>query len=414
MSRQITQCRICSDSKLPVVLDLGEMELTGIFPNTTDEKITSGPLRLVKCGNCGLVQLDHNFPLSEMYGDNYGYRSGLNHSMVKHLEQSVKIISEIVELKNGDLVLDIGANDGTLLGFYPSEGLTIVGMDPTIKKFKEYYKPHIKRIEDFFSKSKFQEIFAEKKAKVITSFSMFYDLEHPQAFVNDIKETLATDGIWVFEQSYLPLMVERLSYDTVCHEHLEYYCIEQVKWMLDKASLKILDITFNDVNGGSFVVIAAHENSSYQSDSVKVANLIDREHSLGFSSTAIFSDFERDVKKTKTELQNLLKELINSGKTIVGLGASTKGNVLLQYCDLSPNQIKAIGEVNPFKYSKFTPKTLIPIVPEADLEKLNPDYKLVLPWHFRNTFIDREKDFLNSGGKLIFPLPKVEIYGNTH
>lgn len=410
MSKKIDSCRICTNHELVTVLDLGTMELTGVFPSTREEKITSGPLRLVKCCKCGLAQLDHNFPLTEMYGDNYGYRSGLNSSMVKHLELSVKNILSKVSLQDGDLVLDIGSNDGTLLGFYPEKGISVVGMDPTIKKFGNYYKEHIHKIPDFFSKDSFHTQFPGKKAKVITSFSMFYDLEQPQTFVNEIKSVLAKDGLWVFEQSYLPLMIERLSYDTVCHEHLEYYCIKQVKWMLDLAEMEILDIDFNDVNGGSFVVYASHKQSSFNAKTEKVEALILKEHELGFSGLEVFRKFGESVANSRLELNRLLDQLINDKKKIVALGASTKGNVLLQYCNLNDQKIAAVGEVNPFKFGKFTPKTKIPIVSESEIEKMDADYKLILPWHFRETFIKREEEFLKNGGKLIFPLPKLEIY----
>jgi len=406
---KVNECRICNETKLTVILNLGEMELTGVFPSTRDQKITSGVVDLVKCSNCGLVQMGHNYPLNEMYGDNYGYRSGLNASMVKHLKDSVENILKIVSLTKNDLVLDIGSNDGTLLGHYPQTDITVVGMDPTIKKFGEYYKPHIIKIPDFFFGKTFSEHFPGRKAKIITSFSMFYDLEKPMDFVNEINSILDDNGVWIFEQSYLPRMIEQLSFDTICHEHLEYYALEQIKYMTDKAGLKIIDVTFNDVNGGSFVVFAAKKTAHYLEASEKVQNIINEEHKKGYHQLEVYKAFSDKVKIFKTELIDLLKSLKSQNKTVVALGASTKGNVLLQYCDLDHNLISAVGEVNPFKFKKFTPKTLIPIVSESEISQMNVDYKMVLPWHFRETFLKREATFLKEGGQIIFPLPKIEI-----
>ena len=226
MSRAITKCRVCGNTNLKVVLDLGDQYLTGTFPRSNDGiDISKGPLQLVKCHGatnvCGLLQLAHNFDLGEMYGSNYGYRSGLNYRMVEHLMRKVESIRKLVDLNPEDLVVDIGSNDGTTLGFYP-ENLTLVGIDPTAAKFREYYKRHIKVVPDFFRARQLTKLHQTKKAKIITSFAMFYDLEAPLDFVQQIQEVLHADGVWVFEQSYLPLMLETNAYDTVCHEHLEY------------------------------------------------------------------------------------------------------------------------------------------------------------------------------------------------
>lgn len=412
MSKKITNCRICDESRMTTVLDLGDMELTGVFPDSPSQKITSGPITLVKCSRCGLVQMGHNFPLDEMYGDNYGYRSGLNKSMVQHLKSSVKHILSIVNVKHGDHILDIGSNDGTLLGFYPEqEGLTLIGMDPTIKKFGQYYKMHIQKVPDFFSREAFQTQFPERKAKIITSFSMFYDLERPLQFMQEISSILDEEGVWVFEQSYLPLMIERLSFDTVCHEHLEYYSLEQVKYMTDRCGLKIIDVRFNDINGGSFVVTAAKTESSYPEATETIKNIINEEHSKGYHQLDVYKEFQEAVVNFRNELRVHLTEISDAGKTIVALGASTKGNVLLQYCDLRPPVIRAVAEVNPNKYGKFTPKTHIPIISEEDTSKMKVDYKLVLPWHFREVFLNNEAEYIRTGGKLIFPLPKFEVVG---
>ncbi|MBI3501280.1 MAG: methyltransferase domain-containing protein [Bacteroidetes bacterium] len=416
MYTTISKCRICGNTNLVSLINLGEQALTGVFPKNKSEKITSGPLELVKCHPlnsdddvCHLVQLRHSYDLSEMYGVNYGYRSGLNQSMVQHLKDIVKYIKTIIDFKKDDLVIDIGSNDSTTLQQYPSN-LTLAGVDPTGIKFKQYYPKHIDLIPDFFSYENVKKKFPGKKAKVITSIAMFYDLENPIAFVKDIYDSLADDGIWVFEQSYLPLMLEVNAYDTICHEHLEYYSLCQIKWMMEKVGFKIIDVELNDINGGSFRITVAKQKSKYQANA-SVAKIEKKENQLKFKSLTPYEEFKQNVLKHKKELSELIVNLNQQGKKIFGYGASTKGNVILQYCGLTTNEIPFIAEVNEDKFGSFTPFTHIPIISEKEARKMKLDYFLVLPWHFREGILKKEKEFLRAGGKFIFPLPKIEIFG---
>ncbi len=267
MYRRISECRICKNTELVEVLDLGVQALTGVFPRTKAQDVTAGPLKLVKCTGdeaaCGLLQLQHTYDLGELYGDNYGYRSGLNASMVAHLHRKVRRILDRVRLPDDALIVDIGSNDSTTLQAYPTQGCTLVGIDPTANKFREFYPPHIRLIPDFFSATTIQQHLLARKATVITSFSMFYDLEEPLTFMKEVAEVLDDEGVWVLEQSYMPTMLRMNSYDTVCHEHLEYYALKQIKWMTDRADLKIIDVEFNDINGGSFSLMVAKRGSHY-------------------------------------------------------------------------------------------------------------------------------------------------------
>jgi NDP-4-keto-2,6-dideoxyhexose 3-C-methyltransferase len=404
--KKVERCRICGNPQLVCVLDLGEQMLTGVFPRSKNAKITTGPLRLVKCvsddKSCGLLQLEHSYELAEMYGENYGYRSGLNASMVAHLRGKVKRILGFINLRESDLVVDIGSNDGTTLQAYP-KGLDLVGIDPTGVKFSAFYPEHIKLIPDFFSASLLRDRFPGKNAKVVTSFSMFYDLENPLSFMKDVHEVLADDGIWVFEQSYMPTMLKMNSYDTVCHEHLEFYALRQIKWMTDRVGFKILDVEFNDINGGSFSVTASKANG----DSTVVPlvqKILDRETELNIDELAPFQDFANRVARSKHDLLEFIRTARHSGKTVAALGASTKGNVLLQYCGLTEKDIVSIGEVNSDKFGCYTPGSWIPIVPETELLDMNPNYLLVLPWHFRRAF---EARINRPYSKLVFPLPEL-------
>jgi len=414
MSLPIKSCRICGNTELASILNLGEQSLTGVFPKTKDSEITRGPLELVKCMGgagkeaCGLVQLRHSNDSAEMYGDNYGYRSGLNNSMVRHLNDIVTGILNLISLQENDLIIDIGSNDATTLKMYPQGKYLFAGIDPTALKFKKYYTDNIRIMPTFFSAAAVEKEFGGKKAKVITSISMFYDLEEPLKFVADIHKTLADDGVWVFEQSYMPLMLERMAYDTVCHEHLEYYGLKQIKWMLDNAGFKIIDIELNDTNGGSFKVTAAKQQGG-RPESPKVKEILANEERLALDTLAPFQEFAKNIVKHRAGLIAALRELKKQNKTVLGYGASTKGNVILQYCGLTAVELPCIAEVNEDKFGAFTPGTLIPIVSERDAKALKPDYFLVLPWHFRENIITREREFLKAGGRLIFPLPKIEI-----
>lgn len=409
MHKKVEKCRICGNTHLARVLDLGEQMLTGVFPREKGAKVTTGPLRLVKCMGgdevCGLLQLEHSYDLGEMYGENYGYRSGLNASMVAHLHNKVKKILGQVELHEGDLVIDIGSNDSTTLQAYPSSGPVLVGIDPTGVKFHSYYPPHIQLIPDFFSSVLVNERFPEKKAKVITSFSMFYDLEDPVGFMRQVCDVLTDDGVWVFEQSYMPTMLETNSYDTVCHEHLEFYALRQIKWMTDKVGFRIIDVEFNDVNGGSFSITVSKANGDL-TIVPSVQKILDLEREQGLDTLAPYQAFATRAEKTKNDLLEFIKSAHAQGKTVAALGASTKGNVLLQYCGLTEKDIAFVGEVNAEKYGCYTPGTWIPIIPEAELLAKNPDYLIVLPWHFRKFFQGQEK---YRQSNLVFPLPTLEV-----
>lgn len=409
MYKQTKHCRICGNTHLECVLDLGEQMLTGVFPPNKSTNVTSGPLRLLKCTGdaesvCGLLQLEHSYDLGEMYGENYGYRSGLNASMVAHLHAKVKRIQGLIELKPNDLVVDIGSNDSTTLQAYPSD-LQLVGIDPTGVKFHAYYPAHIKLIPDFFSSRLLKEQFPGKKAKVVTSFSMFYDLEAPMDFMREVHEVLADDGVWVFEQSYMPTMLDTNSYDTVCHEHLEFYALKQIKWMADKVGFRIVDVEFNDVNGGSFSVTVCKSDNK-EATIPAVQKILDHEREIGLDTLVPFQEFAKRVAKSKQDFVEFIKTAKADGKTVAALGASTKGNVLLQYCGMTDNDISYVGEVNVEKFGCFTPGTWLPIIPESELLAKKIDYLVVLPWHFR-AFFENSKTL--SSSNLVFPLPELSV-----
>jgi NDP-4-keto-2,6-dideoxyhexose 3-C-methyltransferase len=409
MFYKIEKCRVCGNEHLVTVLDLGNQYLSGIFPKTVDVEMYRGPLKLVKCnettGGCGHVQLEHTFDLPTMYGQEYGYRSGLNASMVKHLQGKYEKIVNFLDLKKRDLVIDIAGNDGTFLGFFSPE-LKLVSIDPTAKKFSKYYKEHVDYIADFFTEKTYRTYFGEEKAKLVTSFSMFYDLEDPCQFAREVNSVLdPNEGIWVLEQSYMPEMIRANSFDTVCHEHLSYYGMRQLKYIMDSADLKIIDFEFNDVNGGSISVVVANKNSKYDEATIKVNDLVQEELDLKLDTTQPWQDFSFRIDECKVRFWNLIRQFKEDGLKIAALGASTKGNVTLQTWEITSKFIEVVGDVNPDKDGSFTPGTWIPIKSEDSVID-EYDVFVILPWHFKNFFVNNPKF---KGKKLLFPLPNPEV-----
>jgi hypothetical protein len=404
----IERCRVSGSPNLVSVLDLGDQALTGVFPKEQNSTVTRGPLHLVWCPDSGLLQLSHSYDLNEMYGENYGYRSGLNRSMVEHLTQKIHELERTAELTHGDTVLDIGSNDATTLKAYTTPSLKRVGIDPTGHKFRAFYPDDIALVPDFFSAKAFSRSGAQA-AKIITSIAMFYDLEKPVAFAREVEAVLARGGIWHFEQSYMPSMLRLVSYDTVCHEHIEYYSLGVVNRILDAAGMRPMDVKMNGVNGGSFAVTAVRKDDPRRGSEPVVAWLLEQEERMGLGTPRPYRDFEERVFRHRTDLRRLLETLKADGKKVLGYGASTKGNVVLQFCGIGPDLVPCIAEVNEDKFGAFTPGTGIPILSEAEARAMHPDYFLVLPWHFRDGIVRREAEFLARGGRMIFPFPEIEI-----
>jgi len=402
---RIVQCRSCESSDLLEVVSLGHLAFTGIFPANIDELVPYGQLDVLHCQACGLGQLADSFPAELLYGSNYGYRSGLNASMVTHLSQTVRNLENIIHLENRDAVLDIGANDGSLLNAYRNKRIARYGIDPTISKFHEYYEKDIVQIPDFFSEASVRSV-SGTKFKLITSIAMFYDLEKPTLFASEIKNLLKDDGYWYFEQSYAPWMIRTGAFDTICHEHLEYYSLSSIKHILDRVGLHIVEANLNNVNGGSISILATPNPNVPRNWSVDW--LLKEEEFSGANKFENWKGLARTIDQRKSSLESLLEFSAKSNIPLYGLGASTKGNVLLQTLNLGPTDIVAIGEVNSYKWGRITPGSNIPIISENEvLDVLEKDL-LILPWHFKDTFVGK---FKNSGksNRLIFPLPEVEV-----
>jgi NDP-4-keto-2,6-dideoxyhexose 3-C-methyltransferase len=405
---EIAGCRICRSRDLVPVIDLGRQALTGRFPAKTEPDPPSAPLVVVRCTHCGLVQLRYSVDAGELFAEDYGYRSGINATMRDHLAAIVARVVERGNLKSGDTVLDIGCNDGTLLTAYQEPGLFRVGIDPLAEMFRPGYRADLEVHTGFFTAGTYISASGRPTARAITSIAMFYDLEDPSAFVSDVAAVLAADGIWVLEQSYLPSMLEQNSFDTICHEHLEYYSLAQIDRLARAHGLRVFDVGLNGINGGSFQVWVCHEGAGYSTDRARIGAIAEREQKLALMSEEPYASFRLRVSSIGDRLRAFIQTEASRGKKIYVYGASTKGNVLLQHFGLDASLIRACADKNPIKWGRRTPGTSIPIISE-DAARADADYFLVLPWSFKDEFLARESAFRARGGRFIFPLPEIEM-----
>lgn len=411
-------CRVCGSPALTKVISLGEQYLQGSFVKPGKEipptrKILTS---LVRCdplkdeNACGLLQMEHSVP-SEILYSAYWYRSGTNDTMRGHLKGITEEAVSLLGAKNYR-VLDIGCNDGTLLKFYP-DSIEKYGVDPS--DIAQEIQGNITVVQDVFPSEELIEKIQGEQFEIITSIAMFYDLEYPIEFTRGIKRILAANGIWIFEMSYMPTMLRMNSYDTICHEHLEYYSLAVIEYVLKKAGMKVFNATLNDINGGSIRCFATHANNFVYKKEEFIQNLKalhQEEFDLELDTDKPYNHFQERINIHKEELNALLKRLKKEGKRIHIYGASTKGNTILQWCGIDNRIIDVAAERNPDKYGAFTLGTDIPIVSEAESRAMKPDYYLVLPWHFKDEFLKREQEMLNRGVGLIFPLPTIDLIKN--
>jgi hypothetical protein len=412
-------CRICGSSPLVPILDLGDQCIAGAFrpPEAKEMPEPKLPLQLVRCdpvadpAACGLVQLRHTVPGSALYYS-YWYRSGINRSMTENLHEiAAQAVSTVGGLRPGDLVVDIGCNDGTLLdGYGGAENVTLLGIDPSdVTRYAVSKGYNV--IKDFFSARVLSEQFGQRKARVITSIAMFYDLEEPAAFVSDIAASMDDDGIWISEFSYMPTMLAKSSFDTICHEHLQYYSLAVIERLFRECGLEVVRADLNDVNGGSIRIVASHlgRREREHDHASALDALRRREDELELTTARPYDEFARRSLAVRDELRSLLASLRADGARIHIYGASTKGNTILQFADIGGDLIDYAADRNPDKWGSETIGTHVPIISEEESRALRPDYYLVLPWHFLDEFLEREQAFFAGGGRFIVPLPKVRV-----
>ncbi len=405
-------CRVCSKKALQSIISLGEQYIVNFSESKSNDGVLVR-LDLVLCneddGGCGLLQLKHTVPEELLYR-NFWYKSGVNQSMINALKNITDQIKERISLNSDDIVIDIGANDGTLLRTYERKDLVLVAFEPAKNLVEDVKKGTSKVINDFFNFKSFSDEFPNKKAKVITSIAMFYDLENPNEFVKDISKILSDDGIWVIQMNYLVTMLENNAFDNIVHEHLEYYSLNSLEKLLSRHNLEVFDLEINDVNGGSIRTYIKHKEVKILITS-KVQEVRKNELKMGLNKITPYIEFAERIKELKNQTCQFIKNEIKNGKKIYVYGASTRGNTLLQYYGLNSEIITAAADRNPMKWGKKIIGSEIPIISEEQARKENPDYFLILPWYFLDEFLKREENYLKNGGKFIVPLPKFKIIG---
>jgi NDP-4-keto-2,6-dideoxyhexose 3-C-methyltransferase len=413
MTTRLT-CRVC-EGMLEAVLSLGEQYVSDfVSPQQPDGP--KAPLELVLCQQCRLLQLRHTVPGEMMY-QNYWYRSGTNQTMRDALADISGLAAKLVRLEATDSVLDIGCNDGTLLSSYTVPGLYRIGFDPAQNLAVFSRKIADKVLVGFFDADGFlaDPDLRERRPKVVTSIAMFYDLEDPKKFVSDIQRIMHPEGVWIVQMSYLPLMLKQNDFGNICHEHLEYYSLQSLEYLLDLHGFSVVDAQLNDVNGGSiraFIRNRAADQNAFGDEAYRklaadrVSRLRESEAELGLDGATPYREFAERVQGIKRQVCDFIKDQVAQKKKVFVYGASTKGNTMLQYFGLDNSVIKAAAERNPDKWGMVTVGTRIPIISEAEARAARPDYFLVLPWHFIEEFKARERDYLSSTGKFIVPLPQ--------
>ena len=413
--KTINSCRSCGSKILIDIISLGMQDVVN-FVDFPESKNYKAPLELIMCdtskGGCGLVQLRHTFDHDVLY-NKYWYRSGTSTTMVKQLAYITKSAEKLIDLKPGDIVLDIGANDGTLLSQYKSSGIIRVGFEPS-NLWEEGKQKNLNIIHDFFNYNTFSSIYNNQKAKIVTSIAMFYDLDDPNKFVEDLKNVLDTNGVWIIQMNYLGLMLNNNTFDNISHEHLEYYSFATLNYLLRKHNLEPIDVEINDVNGGSFRVYikkAGAKIKPFAGSSERIEKLVLYEKNLGLDKIKTYNAFADRIKKIRTDLLNLLNEKKKEGKKIFIYGASTRGIVILQYAGITKALIDAATDKNKDKWGKYIVGTGIKIIPIDQYRREKPDYLFVLPYHFIDEIKEQEKEFINRGGKLIIAIPSVRVIG---
>jgi SAM-dependent methyltransferase len=399
------------------VLSLGDQYIAGAFAAPGGEQPVARriPLELVRCDmtrneeGCGLVQLRHTVPGAILY-HSYWYRSGINRTMTRNLHDIAAQAEAIVELQPGDLVIDIGCNDGTLLDGYRAPNLKYLGFDPSDVSRYAVEKGY-EVVRDFYSYEQLRRRHADRRARIITSIAMFYDLEYPGAFVREVAQALADDGVWVMELHYLPAMLDMNQFDAIVHEHLEYYSLAVIERLLAEAGLGVVRAELNDINGGSVRLFIRRANGFAPAgdDAETLQRLRMREFEMALDAPEPYERFAVAAQQVREDLAAVCRKLVEEGKTIHVYGASTKGNTILQYAGVDSSLVPFAADRNPDKHGSETIGTRIPIISEEHSRELQPDYYLVLPWHFMDEFLERESEFLERGGQFIVPMPQVRI-----
>ncbi len=403
-----TTCRVCHSSRLTPLFSLSEQYVNNFINKEDLAKCPKAPLEMVFCENCTLVQLKHSAPQELLYSGFYWYKSGVTETMKRALRDVTEKAERLCSLKEGDVVLDLGSNDGTMLRTYAVPGLITVGVEPANNLAEEGRIGLTHHIHDFWNIETYNQV-VSKKAKVITALGMFYDMEDPNQFIADAEKALADDGVFIAQLMCSKNMLDNNDIGNICHEHLEFYSFASLEYLFNQNGLEIFDVEINNVNGKSYRLYAKKKGAmvnQFAGAAERVAAVKDDEKNL---TKQAYWDFFARLEDEKRKCVNFIKQEIAKGKRVWVYGASTKGNVILQYYGLDHTMIEAASERSPWKWGKYTVGTMIPCVSEEEARKAQPDYFLVLPYAFFDEMYEREKEWRAKGGKFIVPLPQFRV-----
>lgn len=382
--------------------------LANSFIKDSNEDERRYPLSLVFCSNCGLVQTDYVVPPEEMFRS-YFWVSGTSDTIPVHFHELAEEAVKIVGAEQGSLVIDIGSNDGTLLKGFKTLGMKVLGIEPAKNIAEIAHKNGISTVNEFFNSDTARRISSGNgKAKIITATNVFAHVDDVFNLLEGVKTLLQDDGIFLIEVPYLMDMISKNEFDTAYHEHLSYFSVKPLVYLFKAAGMEISDVKRNTVHGGTIRVYAKKKTSSATvSDSVE--KLMKLEDEAGLNSIDTYLKFAERVYNLKGELNSVLRRLKSEGKTVIGYGAPAKGNTLLNFFNVGPNELDYIADKNPLKHGVYTPGMHIPVVPVDKIPNTKPDYMLILAWNFSDEIMRQQENFRDSGGKFIIPIPKVRI-----
>ena len=409
----INKCRICSNNSVNEILKLEPQYIATTFVTDNENNPMAKikiPLTLILCKKCGLVQLKETVKPDLLY-KNYFYRTAINETMKRDLQDVVNYAVENVKTESNDVIVDIGANDCTMVSMYPDH-LKRFGIEPATNIDWSNVNESITIVNDYFSKDIVLKATNYKKAKIISATAMFYDFDDPNVVTKDIKDILHEDGVCVIQVSYLLDTIRDMNFYDVVHEHLEYYSLKSINYLMERNGLKVIDATTNFVNGGSLRVLVTHKDSR-RPKSKRYQEILDEEEKWNLEELDTYVQYEQKIKDIIKKSREFIVNEIENGGTVIGLGASTKGNVLLQICRIGKDLLPYISDRNKEKVGLHTLGTDIEIISEEKARKINPSAMLVIPWNFKEEILSREQNFIQNGGKMLFLMPKPYIVDNN-
>ena len=403
-SRTITKCRSCDAEKPKVFLDLGQMPLTGRFipKNMRGNPEMSFPLKVAFCHSCSLVQITETVDPEILFADDYPYYSSFSPALLDHSKKNVSARLADRNLDPGSLVVELASNDGYLLKYYVEAGIPVLGIDPAAGPAAEARKIGVPTEVEFFTK-----IFADKlvgdgiKADVIHANNVLAHVADTHDFIAGIKTILKEDGVLVVEVPYLLNLMERVEFDTVYHEHLCYFSVTALVALFRHHGLYLNHIEKLKIHGGSLRLFV--EKSERIQPSVTTA--LQEEKRIGMDKFPYYETFSTRVNALKQKLVSLIETAKSEGKSVAAYGAAAKGVILLNYCDLDRRHIDFVVDRNVHKQGQYLPGLDIPVLPPEALTDRQPDYAVILAWNFSDGIMRQQKNYTESGGRFIIPVP---------